>query len=162
MTEPEGLLEAASSVLLIDWPSRDVPDTLVRAGYTVIVKSGPGPEDYSAQELRDGLVVARKLDRAPGQVDLVYAHRPFEELARIVVLANELGAKAVWRQSGFSSAETRDPNGCWVTAEDSRQARSLVESANLAYVEDIYIADAVRELRAAEAIVSVEDHSEPR
>jgi predicted CoA-binding protein len=146
MIEAERIVKAASTVLVVDWPSRDVPDTLARAGYTVIVKSGPGPHDYSVQELRDGTVVARDLGRAPEQADLVYAHRPLAELPAIVVLAKEMGAKAVWRQSGLTSAATRDPKGCWVSDEESRQARNLVESADLGYVENLYIADVVRQL----------------
>jgi hypothetical protein len=35
-------------VLVIDWPSRDVADALVRAGFDVVVHDGPGPEDYAA------------------------------------------------------------------------------------------------------------------
>jgi hypothetical protein len=32
-TEAERILGQAGSVLLVDWPSRDVPDTLTNAGY---------------------------------------------------------------------------------------------------------------------------------
>ncbi len=39
------ILTGVSSVLVIDWPSRDVPATLAFAGYTVYVKGGPGPAD---------------------------------------------------------------------------------------------------------------------
>lgn len=31
------ILRATQSVLVVDWPSRDVPDTLARAGYDVHV-----------------------------------------------------------------------------------------------------------------------------
>jgi predicted CoA-binding protein len=146
MTDAKRLLKAARSVLIIDWPSRDVPDTLARAGYTVIVKSGPGPDDYARQELRDGAVLARGLGRAPEQVDLVYAHRPVEELPAIIALAKELGAVTVWRQSGLTSTGMRAPNGCWAPDDESRQAHALVESADLDYVDDLYIADVVRQL----------------
>jgi hypothetical protein len=40
VTAGEQLLESANSVLLLDWPSRDAPDTLARAGYEVVVKGG--------------------------------------------------------------------------------------------------------------------------
>jgi hypothetical protein len=146
MTDARGLLEAATSVLVIDWPSADVPDTLARAGYTVIVKNGPGPADYAVRELSNGAVVTRGLGRAPQQADLVYAHRPLDELPGILALAKEIGAKAVWRQSGLANTGTREPTGCWVSEEESRRARSLVEAASLGYIEEPYIADVVRQL----------------
>lgn len=51
MTGAGSLLAAARSFLLIDGPTRDVPDTLARAGYEVVVHGGPGPEDYTAYEV---------------------------------------------------------------------------------------------------------------
>jgi hypothetical protein len=53
---PAGALAAARvlaetrSVLVIDWPSRDVPASLAFAGFTVLVKGRPGPGDYAAWE----------------------------------------------------------------------------------------------------------------
>ena len=51
------------------------PETLARAGFTCSVKNGPGPDDYTAFELRDGTVATHKIDR-PSRADLVYAFRP--------------------------------------------------------------------------------------
>ncbi len=148
MSDATDTLRATSSVLIIDWPSRDVPDSLARAGYIVTVKGGPGPDDYSAYELREGEVVASHVGRAPAKVDLVYSHRPLTELPGILAMAAELGAQALWRQSGLANAETNDPKGCWESEEASRQARQLVQAAGLRYVDDVYIGDAVRELGA--------------
>jgi predicted CoA-binding protein len=149
MIEGRQILESISSVLVVDWPSRDVPDTLVRAGHTVVVHGGPGPEDYAAYQLDAGEVVVRPPGRAPEHVDLVYSHRPIEDLPGIVTLAQKIGARAIWSQSGLAGAGARDPKGCWVPEEESREARALVESAGLAYVEEPYIADAVRQLPGA-------------
>jgi hypothetical protein len=135
------LLESCRRVLLVDWPSRDVPDALVRAGHTVFVKSGPGPDDYAAQELRDGQVVGRPGLSRPTSADLVYAYRPVDELPSIISLARELGATALWRQSGLRSDGAKDASGCWVPEEERDQARRLVESAGLIYIDDPYIAD---------------------
>jgi predicted CoA-binding protein len=146
MTDAERILKAASSVLVVDWPSRDVPDSLARAGYAVVVKGGPEPDNYQAQELRDGAVVARHVGRPPDHADIVYSHRGLGELPGIVQMARELGATAVWCQSGLAGPEVKDPKGCWVPEDESREARSLVESAGLAYVEDAYIADLARQL----------------
>jgi predicted CoA-binding protein len=146
VNEAERILEAASSVLVVDWPSRDVPETLARAGYAVVVAGGPEPDNYWAHELRDGEVVRRHVGRPPDHADLVYAHRPLDELPRILDMAREIGAKAVWCQSGLTSAGAKDPKGCWVPEEKSREARAIVESAGLVYVDDVYIADVVRQL----------------
>jgi len=147
VTEPERILSAAGSVLVVDWPSRDVPDTLARAGYSVVVKGGPEPDSYTAQELRDGEVVPRHVGHPPDHVDIVYSHRPLAELPGIVQLATDLGATTVWCQSGLASAGVADPRGGWVPEDESRQARSIVESAGLTYVEDAYIADVARRVR---------------
>jgi hypothetical protein len=113
VTEAECILEAAGSVLVVDWPSRDVPDTLARAGYRVVVKGGPEPDNYSARELRDGEVEVRDLGRRPERVDLVYAHRPLGELPGLIATANALEAQALWCQSGLAGPGTKDPKGCW-------------------------------------------------
>jgi predicted CoA-binding protein len=90
MTEPEAVLRAARSVLVVDWPSRDVPDGLAAAGLEVVVKGGPGP-----------------LDPRPEHIDLVYAYRPIGELPGIAAMANELGARTVWH--GPSCRRRRRP-----------------------------------------------------
>jgi predicted CoA-binding protein len=147
MTEAEQILESARTVLVVDWPSRDVPDTLAEAGYTVVVKGGPEPDNYLVRELQDGEIVVRDIHRRPEQANLVYSHRPLDELPGIVTMAKEIGARAVWCQSGLASDETKDPAGCWVPDDASRKARRLVESAGLLYIQDPYIADTVRRLK---------------
>src|SRR5689334_1668365 len=131
-------------VLVIDWPSRDVPASLTFAGFTVLAKGGPGPADYNAWELDGGEPVSRPLGHEPGRVDLVYCHRPLRELPGIIALAGRLGARALWWQTGLTSDGSKDPSGCWAPPGESRQARDLARAAGLAYVDDVYIADAVR------------------
>jgi predicted CoA-binding protein len=150
LTEAEEMLRAARSILVVDWPSRDVPDTLTRAGYTVVVKSGPEPDNYSAYEMQDAEIVTRRVGRPPERADLVYSHRPLIELADIAAMARSIGAKAVWYQSGVDPGGAEDPAGCWVSEDVSRQARDTVESAGLAYIEDVYIADAARRVSAGD------------
>jgi predicted CoA-binding protein len=152
-TEALAALEAAArilvetrSVLVIDWPSREVPASLVFAGFTVFVKGGPGPADYAIWALDGGEPVPRPLGREPGQVDLVYCHRPFSELPGIVTLAGRLGARAFWWQTGLTSDGGKDPSGCWAPPEESLQARELAAAAGMGYIDDVYIADAVRAL----------------
>jgi predicted CoA-binding protein len=135
MKEALRILRETESVVLVDWPSPEVPEALVRAGITVFVKGGPGPRDYAARELRDGEVVSRPLGERPERADLVYAYRPLQELSNIVAIGQELGARALWWQS-----DTAGPEG-------SRQAREIASRAGLAYVDDVYIVDAVRELQ---------------
>lgn len=120
----EELLWAATSVLVVDWPSRDVPDALVRAGYDVVVHGGPAPGDYSTYLLDGEEVVAQRTDRPPERVDLVYSYRPLDELPGIVQQAQNLGARAVWTQL---------PPG------KSVRARVIVEAAGLAFVDGPYL-----------------------
>src|SRR5262249_6048017 len=132
------------SMVVTDWPSRDVPATLAAAGFTVTVKGGPGPTDYTAWEVTDGEVVTRQLGRAPEHADLVYCHRPFSELPSIIAMAQGLGARAVWRQSGLTSTGAKAPDGCWAPPGESQQGRELAAAAGLGYIEDVYIADVAR------------------
>jgi predicted CoA-binding protein len=146
MNQAERILRTAHRVLLVDWPSTDVPQALAEAGYAVVVKGGPAPDAYSSWNLVDGEVHPRDLDELLDHADLIYAHRTLDELPGIVQTALRLGAGAVWRQSGLDSTGSRDPAGCWLPATESEQGRRLVESAGLDYVDDVYIVDAVRAL----------------
>jgi predicted CoA-binding protein len=142
MTDVARLLSETKIVLLIDWPSREVPDTLARRGYTVISSDGPGK--YNAYEVEAGAVRTRDVGRLPERADLVYAHRPMEELPEIVATAKSIGAKAVWIQSGRDAAGAKDPRGCWLAPVESSKARGIVEGAGLSYIEAPYIAEALR------------------
>jgi predicted CoA-binding protein len=146
---PGEILQSVETVLVIDWPSRDVPETLVRAGFHVFVRGGPGPADYSAYELNDGQVVPRKVGQPPERADLIYSHRPLSELPGIISMAKLLQAKTVWTQSGLSAAGVKDPKGCWLPEEERRSAQSSVEAAGLNYVSEPYIGDVARLLRAS-------------
>jgi len=144
VADAQRVLDAARTVLVVDWPAKDVPETLARAGYTVLVKGGPEPDNYWAYEIRGEQVVSRRTGQAPAAADLVYSYRPVEELPGIVAMAQRLGAGAVWLQSGVASDGTKAPNGCWMDQAASRAAREIVESAGLTYLEAPYIADEVR------------------
>jgi predicted CoA-binding protein len=136
------LLAGTKTILVIDWPSRDVPDTLARSGYTVV--SNDGPDEYSAYEVEGGEVRLRDVGQLPKTADLVYTHRPVDELAEIVDTAKALGAKAVWIQSGRDKSGAKDPRGCWLPEAESARARGIVEGAGLIYIEAPYISDATR------------------
>lgn len=112
----------------------------------MLVKGGPGPDDYTAQELRGEEVLARPVGRPPEHADLVYSCRPSEELPDVTAIARQVGATAVWYQSGRDSAGAPDPRGFSMTWVESQVARAIVESAGLTYVEGPYIADTVRRL----------------
>jgi predicted CoA-binding protein len=143
----EQLLDATGTVLVVDWPSRDVPETLARAGYAVIVRGGPGPENYAAYEDQGGEIVVRQLGGEPEQVDVVYSHRPIEELPAIVSLALKLGAQAIWSQSGLVAPGQKDPRGCWISEDEAHYAAEVAEAAGLLLLHEPHIADAVRHRR---------------
>ncbi|HEV7219190.1 MAG: CoA-binding protein [Terriglobales bacterium] len=144
-------LNDVHTVLVIDWPSIDVPESLAFAGFQVVVRGGPGPEDYSAYELKNGAVIPRHVGRPPEHVDLIYSHRPLGELPQIIELAKKLGAKTIWTQSGLSAAGKNDPKGCWASEEDLRSARDLAQSAGLNYLSQPYIGDTAREVKASQS-----------
>jgi len=146
---PEETFKNIDNVLVIDWPSKDVPESLTKAGFHVVVRGGPGPEDYSVYALSNGEIVTRHLGRAPGRANLIYAHRPVSELPEIIATAKELHAKIIWTQSGLSAASVNDPKGCWIPAEELRLARNLVESAGLTYITEPYIGDVARQIRTS-------------
>lgn len=144
--DPKEILKAANTILVIDWPSKDVPESLARAGFQVIVKGGPGAEDYSTYELNDGKVVPRRTGRAPEHADLVYSYRPLTELPEILAMARSIHAKAIWTQSGVSGPNAADPSGCWLAEEDLRSTHDLVQAAGLTHIAEPYIADLARGL----------------
>ena len=146
---PVEFLKSARTILVIDWPSKEVPESLARAGFQVIVKGGPGPEDYSAYELSDGKIVSRRTGRAPDHVDLVYSYRPLNELPDVIASACSLRAKAIWLQSGLSAAGVKDRKGCWLGESDRAEARTLVEGAGLSLITEPYIAEVASELQLA-------------
>lgn len=143
------ILKNVETVLVIDWPSQDVPDALTLAGFKVVVKGGPGPEDYFAHEMKDGKFESRRVSRPPERADLVYSYRPLSELPGIVALAKALRATTIWTQSGLSAAGTEDRKGCWLPEDKLASAGSLVESAGLKHISQPYIADVARELSAS-------------
>ena len=132
MTPPERILAGARTVLVVDWPSVEVPERLALAGFEVVVHGGPGPEDYTAYEVQDDRIVTRHVGRPPARADLVYTYRPLDELPAIVATASALGARAVWVQSAVPDAG------------GSSRARAIVEEAGMVYVDQPYIVDALR------------------
>ena len=147
---PTEILSSAKTILLVDWPSKDVPETLTRAGFRVFVHGGPAPEDYSAYEVDNGEVVSRYLGHPPEQADLVYSYRPLSELPEILALASKLQAKTLWTQSGISAAGKDDVKGCWLPENEFQSAQRVIEAAGFHHITEPYIADAAREARATE------------
>ena len=143
------LFNGVETVLVIDWPSREVPELLALAGFNVVVHGGPGPEDYSAYEVKDYKVVSRRVGRPPEHAELVYSYRPLSELSQTIAAAKEVRAKTLWTQSGVCPDGQKDPKGCWLSDEELRSARNQVEAAGLIYITEPYIGDAVRDLMAS-------------
>ena len=99
---PNEFLKNVRTVLVIDWPSKDVPEALVLAGFQVYTQGGPGPTDYFVYEWNDGRIVARHVGHPPERAELVYSYRPFRELPQIIAKAKTLCAETIWTQSGLS------------------------------------------------------------
>ena len=126
-------LREAKTILLIDWPSRNVPDTLAKGGWRVFSQEGPGR--YVAYDATAGEVQQRAVPAAPEQADLVYMFRPLDELKEIAELARLVGASQIW-------LETTPPD------DELAGARKTVESAGMSLVTGS-IADAARAIAGA-------------
>ncbi len=148
MPDTERLLTEAKVVALVDWPSADVPRTLVRAGFGVFSLNRlrntaaayawyPERDDvpdeasvtlFEPADEGDGYLVARPAAAVPAPVDILNVFRPDDELPGLARLAIQLGAKALWLQPGSTSTE----------------AKVIAETAGLAFVDGVDIAAAVR------------------
>ena len=149
MPDPMQVLRGARIVLVIDWPSRDVPESLTAAGFEVHVSGGPEPDNYSRYTLEKGEYVVTKTGKPPERADLVYSHRPMEDLESVVEMAQQIGASTVWMHSGLGPDGSKDPRGCWMPLAELAEARRIVESAGLAFIAEPYIGDAAREVAAS-------------
>ena len=139
MTVPDQareLLAAAQTVLVVDWPTLDVPAGLARAGLRVFVHGGPNPDQYTEHEVVGSEIVVRQVGRAPDHADLVYSYRPLAELPDIVALARSLGARAVWTESASH-----------LPPDDDRRARGIVEAGGLLYLSGPDIVEEVHRVR---------------
>jgi hypothetical protein len=144
---PIEILRAVETVLVIDWPSKEVPELLARARLRVVVRGGPGPEDYSIYQINNGEVLERLTGRPPERADLIYSYRPLSEMPGIIAKAKELGAKTIWSQSGVNATGGKDPRGCWVADKELTLARNLVEAAGLRFIAEPYIGEVARKLQ---------------
>lgn len=143
------LFDGVETVLVIDWPNKEVPELLALAGFKVVVHGGPGPEDYSGLKVKNGRVVSRHIGYPPECAELVYSYRPLSELSQTITAAKQVRATTLWTQSGVTSDRQDDRKGCWLSDEALRSARNFVESAGLIYITEPYVGDAVRELMAS-------------
>ena len=144
LDEATALLRQAHRVLLVSYIGEEVPRALLGAGRDVLVKSGPGPDQWSVARL-DGDALAfdpRTTPETP--VDIVHLDvgSLFDEYLDMAV---QLGASVYW----VHSARTRPPlphdnRGTWIPDDVSINQRAAVEDRGLSYVDNVYIADAAK------------------
>src|SRR3954467_8345431 len=134
MTDASRVLAETKTVVLVDWPSREVPDTLARRGFTVIANEGP--ETYTAYEADGNDVRTRSVAGLPQSAELVYAYRPIDELPDIVQSATAVGATTVCLHAAGDLAPA-----------DAARARDLVERAAWPSLANGPSVDAARALR---------------
>ena len=127
----DDVLAAAETVIVVDWPTRDVPESLARAGLRVFVHGGRDPDRYTLYEVVGDEVATKPAGAPPDHADLVYSYRPIDELPAIVALAHRVGATTVWVHG----------------PEDGGTARTVVESAGLRCVMSPSIVEAARRRR---------------
>lgn len=137
MTDALETLRAARHVVVQDYPDRDIPDALTRAGLAVTIYGGPDPADIVTSELVDGAIVHRQTGRRPDSADLLYVYRPLAEIDGILSEARRMEVRTIWRQPDV--AVRPDP--------DADAWRSRVEAAGFDYLDSPDIADVARLLR---------------
>jgi hypothetical protein len=118
---PTKRLKSTGTGLVIDWPTKEVPETLARAGLRVVVRGGPGSEDYSLYQLRDGA------------------------LCSIIETAKRLNAKEILDTVAMSAEGVRDAKGGCVSEPEEQFARNLVRSAGPSHRAQPYIAEVALE-----------------
>jgi predicted CoA-binding protein len=100
--------EKANIILLVDWPNREIPRTLVQSGFTVFSYSPNGYSQAFIEPDKNSSLIFRPIDQPPVQVDRVTIYRPAEEHAKIITdHVLPLGAKTIWLQPPIESAETQ-------------------------------------------------------
>ena len=139
------ILQSATTILLVDWPSATVPRTLVDAGFSVLTYSPRGysragiffevPEHLKNESVfppaaeENGYLIFQKLNEKPPQVDIVNVYRPSAELPGIIKdHVKALGAKTLWLQPPMASAE----------------AKALAMEAGVLFIDNIDIAAAAK------------------
>jgi uncharacterized protein YndB with AHSA1/START domain len=138
------LLRAARRVLLVSYITEEVPRALVRAGIEVLVKSGPGPDQWSVPRLDDDTLVFDPRTTPLTPVDIVHLDvgSLFDDNLDLAV---ELGASTYWAHSGRTHpAEPHDEQGTWLPDDVSALQREKTEARGLRYLDDVFIADAAR------------------
>jgi predicted CoA-binding protein len=116
----EYVLQHSSRVLLVDWPSTNLPRRLLEAGFDVFGVSPAGyteaklsreaPDNqikasvYSPEQPDGDYLIFKKLERAPEQVDIVHVFRPAPELSGIIDReVIPLRATTLWLQPPLTS-----------------------------------------------------------
>jgi hypothetical protein len=143
--EALSLLRLARRVLLISWVTEDIPRSLVEAGFSVISKNGPEPDNYGRAEIREGAVEFTRVE-PPTRADLVHLDwtSGFEEY---LGQARRLGARTFWYHSAKTKAPApADVRGCWVSDAKSARLRAAVEAEGITYLDDHYIVNIARGL----------------
>jgi hypothetical protein len=139
------LLRGAKEIVLISWVSRDIPRSLVEAGFSVVSKNGPEADDWGRAELRDGEVHFTRVDR-PVHADLLHLDWTIG-FHDYLDLARSTGVRTFWYHSSATKPPApADPSGCWVPARKSARLRAAVEAEGMNYIDDHYIVDIARRL----------------
>jgi predicted CoA-binding protein len=122
--------EKLNIILLVDWPNREIPRTLIQYGFTVFSYS---PNGYSQAFIEPGPennLIFRPTNHPPAHVDIVTIYRPAEEHAKIIAEhVLPLKAKVIWLQPPVESNETkqraREHGLDFVQGKDIREISAL-------------------------------------
>ena len=133
-------LREAKDILLVDWVTPDIPRRLVEAGFNVVSKNGPEPDDYGRADVVDGELRWTKV-APPTHADLLHLDWTID-FHEYLALAGAIGVRTFW----YHSAQTKPPapanvSGTWVPARKSARLRAAAEGAGMNFIDDHYILD---------------------
>jgi hypothetical protein len=136
--EAVALLREANDILLVDWVTPDIPRRLVEAGFNVVSKNGPEPDDFGRAAVVDGALTWTKV-APPASADLLHLDWTID-FHEYLALARSIGVRTFW----YHSAQTKPPapadvSGTWVPARKSARLRAAAKAAGMNFVDDHYI-----------------------
>ncbi len=144
LDEATALLRRAHRVLLVSYIGEEVPRALLQAGLDVLVKSGPGTDQWAIAQL-DGDALAFDQRTTP-----VTPSTSCTSTSAVSSTSTSTSPSSSARPcTGSTPARTQPPlphdnRGTWIPDDVSINQRAAVEDRGLAYVDNVYIADAAK------------------
>ena len=131
-------------MLLVSYIGEEVPRALLHAGLDVLVKSGPGTDQWAIAQLDGDALVFDQRATPLSPVDIVHLDvgSLFDEYLDIAV---QLGASVYWVHSARTQPPLpHDNRGTWIPDDVSINQLAAAADRGLSYVDNVYIVEAAK------------------